>query len=204
MRIRNVENRDDGRPLVLLFLGYAFTPESVSHLSTGPYDLAVVHDYRNLDFDRGFLKNRKIILVAWSMGVWAANKVLAGVPLQSAVAINGTPFGIHDRFGIPRETFRKTIEDFDFELFKKWCFLADISKADFPFSENPEDELRALYEASSEPVSQNIAWTKTIVSKKDLVFPPKASECFECPVRILPAPHYPFFKLRSVEEILAF
>ncbi len=204
MLIQTIVRHNDTRPLVLFFLGYAFTPESVAHLSAGLYDLSVIYDYRNFDFDKRFLKDRKIFLIAHSMGVWAANRVLKGVSLEQAVAINGTPFGIHEKFGISPEAFKRTIDRFDFELFKKWCFLSDASKVNFSFAENPKEELCMLYKASAEPVEQNVAWTKAIVSKKDLVFPPKASECFKCPVKPISAPHYPFFKFRSVEEILAF
>ncbi len=204
MLIQEICRHSSKRPLVLFFLGYAFTPESIAHLDSGTYDLSAVYDYRSLDLDKSVLEKREIILVAHSMGVWAANKVLKDVPLKQAIAINGTPFGIHDTFGIPPETFKRTIDRFDFELFKKWCFLSDASKVNFPFAKNPREELCALYEASSEKVEENVRWDKAIVSKKDLVFPPTASACFQCPVKTLSAPHYPFFKLSSLEEILAF
>ena len=204
MLIQEICRHNPNRPLVLFFLGYAFRPESIAHLDSGLYDLLAVYDYRNLDFDTSFLKDREVILVAHSMGVWAANKVLKDVPLKQAIAINGTPFGIHEKFGIPPETFKRTIDRFDFDLFKIWCFLSDASKVNFPFADNPKEELCALYEASAEPVEENIRWDKAIVSRKDLVFPPTASASFQCPVKTLSAPHYPFFKLSSLEEILAF
>ncbi len=205
MLIQEICRHNPNRPLVLFFLGYAFRPESIAHLDSGIYDLLAVYDYRHLGFEKGIIPDgREIILIAHSMGVWAANKFLKDVPLKQAIAINGTPFGIHEKFGIPSETFKRTIDRFDFELFKKWCFLSDASKVNFPFAENPREELCTLYEASAEPVEQNIAWTKAIVSKKDLVFPPTASACFQCPVKTLSAPHYPFFKFSSLEEILAF
>ena len=204
MHIQEICRHSPERPIVLFFLGYAFTPKSIAHLSSNHYDLSVVYDYLNLNFVKSFLKDRKILLIALSMGVWAANRVLKDIPLKQAIAVNGTPFGIHERFGISPQAFKSSIDRFDFELFKKWCFLSDASKVNFSFAENPKEELCTLYEASTEPVEQNVTWTKAIVSKKDLVFPPKASECFKCPVKPISAPHYPFFKFRSVEEILAF
>lgn len=204
MIIQEICRHSPERPLVLFFLGYAFRPESIAHLASKNYDLFAVYDYRSNEFDPSLLKDREVILVAWSMGVWAANKALKNVPLKQAIAVNGTPFGIHETFGIPPRTFKRTIDRFDFELFKKWCFLSDASKVNFPFAENPKEELCALYEASAEPVEENIRWDKAIVSKKDLVFPPAASACFKCPVKTLAAPHYPFYRLSSLEEILEF
>lgn len=204
MRIQEIISHTDGRPRILFFLGYAFRPDCLSHLNFDGYDLTAVFDYNSLDFDVKNFSPRKNILIAWSMGVWAANRVLKDFPLERAIAINGTPFGIDEAFGIPPETFKKSIDQFDFALFQKWCLLSDLKKANFEFPENPKAELETLYAAAGEPVKENVRWDKAIVSSKDLVFPPKASACFGCPVKTINAPHFPFFKFRSVEEILAF
>lgn len=203
MRIQEILSHGDDRPRILFFLGYAFRPDCLANLDFDGYDLTAVFDYSSLEFDVKNLAPRKNILVAWSMGVWAANRVLKDVPLERAIAINGTPYGIHEIFGIPPKAFKKSIDQFDFTLFQKWCLLSDLGKAEFQFPENPKAELETLYAAASEPVEENVRWDKAIVSSKDLVFPHKASACFRCPVQTVNAPHFPFFKFRAVEEILA-
>ncbi|RAZ61070.1 pimeloyl-ACP methyl esterase BioG family protein, partial [Campylobacter hyointestinalis] len=62
----------DKKKLILLFLGYSFTPSSVKHLNIDDYGLCVVYDYSDLKFDYEILKEKEIYLIAWSMGVWAA------------------------------------------------------------------------------------------------------------------------------------
>ena len=209
MRIQKLICNHENAPLVLVFLGYAFTPDCLKNFDFQNCDVAVVYDYQNFEFENPELfeeiknSNREKILIAWSMGVWVANQFASEIKFQKAVAINGTPFGIHDSFGISKETFKNSIDNFDFEMFKKWCFLGDAAKTNFKFSENPKAELQNFYDHILENVENKIAWDKAIVSKKDVVFPPKASACFACPVQTILAPHFPFFKLKSLEEILA-
>lgn len=204
------ENRN--RKLRLVFLGYSFTPDCISHLEIGNADLSVVNNYRNLDFDKTFLEGRDIELISWSMGVWASNRVLNNVNITKAVAINGTPFGIHEKYGIPKGVFLRTIRRFDFTSFKKWCFGDFLDKANFSFDENPKEELEAIYKACTEDayaaqddneegIASNIRFDKAIISTKDLVFPPQASLMFENRQEI-DAPHYPFFNFKSLDEIL--
>ncbi|WKW29221.1 DUF452 family protein [Campylobacter fetus subsp. venerealis bv. intermedius] len=114
--------KKDGKKLILLFLGYSFTPSCVEHLEVGDFALAVIYDYSELEFDHSFLKDKDIYLVSWSMGVWAANLVLKNIPLKKSIAINGTPFGIDEKYGINAGNFYKTITNYDFENFKKFCF----------------------------------------------------------------------------------
>ena len=209
MRIQKLICNHENAPLVLVFLGYAFTPDCLKNFDFQNCDVAVVYDYQNFEFENPELfkeiknSNREKILIAWSMGVWVANQFASEIKFQKAVAINGTPFGIHKNFGIPPETFQNSIEHFDFELFKKWCFLNDRAQAHFAFSDHPKIELQTLFKASKNVAQNRIRWTKAIVSKKDVVFPPKASSCFECPVHTILAPHFPFFKMNSLEDIFA-
>lgn len=52
----------------------------------------------------------EISLVAWSLGVWAASRVYPFLPpLKAALAINGTPIGIDDSWGIPQRAFDLTV-----------------------------------------------------------------------------------------------
>lgn len=198
--------KDSGKPLILVFLGYSFIPECLKSLETGEFDLAVIYDYKSLDFDAEFknsLKGREIYLIAWSMGVWAANLVLNGVVVKKSIAINGTPLGIDDKFGIPREIFQKSIDEFDFENFKKICFLKELGRVDFGFSEYPKLELESIFSNANSQVQNTIEWDVAIISKKDFIFPPKAcDEYFLCRKIHINAPHFVFFSFKSFGEIL--
>lgn len=194
----------DKKKLILLFLGYSFTPSSVKHLNIDDYGLCVVYDYSDLKFDYEILKEKEIYLIAWSMGVWAANLVLKDIKLKTAVAINGTPFGIDDEFGIKKDIFYKSISDYDFESFKKLCFLgiSENKIKDFKFNQNAKFELINLYKNASQKNEDHINWNKAIISKKDLIFPSKVClDYFKQKAVCINAPHFVFFKFKSFGEI---
>ena len=67
-----------------------------------------------MDFEGEALSGyRKIRLVAWSLGVWAASVVFGKKPVSftEAIAVNGTPCPVHDRWGIPETIFRGTLDN---------------------------------------------------------------------------------------------
>lgn len=100
---------------IVFFNGWAMTPESVEHLALPEgYDLIVLWDYRDLTLPEELAldKYQDIILVAWSMGVWAADVALAEslLPIRRAVAVCGTGYPMDDAYGIPEAVFRGTLE----------------------------------------------------------------------------------------------
>ena len=65
------------------------------------HDLLICYDYQDLKLDFDFSAYQQIRVVAWSMGVWVAERVLQGITLQSVTAVNGTGLPCNDSFGIP-------------------------------------------------------------------------------------------------------
>ena len=195
----------DSKKLIVLFLGYGFDKSSISHLELGDYGLLVVSDYSDLRFDGGILANKDIYLISWSMGVWAANLVLQNTPLKVAIAINGTPFGIDEKYGIKKDIFYKSISEFDFESFKKLCFLG-INKQkfqNFTFNQNAKIELINLYKNAILPCQNHILWDRAYVSKRDLIFDNRAVLAyFKDKAKIINAPHFAFFNFKSFGEIV--
>lgn len=195
----------EAKKLIVLFLGYGFDKSSISHLELGDYGLLVVSDYSNLNFDREILANKDIYLISWSMGVWAANLALKNTPLKVAIAINGTPFGIDEKYGIKKDIFYKSISEFDFESFKKLCFLGinEQKFKDFTFNKNAKIELINLYKNAILPCENAISWDRAYISKRDLVFDNRAVlEYFKDKARIINAPHFIFFNFKSFGEIV--
>ena len=73
----------------------------------------ICYDYCSLQFDPSLLDNyREIHVVGWSMGVWAAARVVPplALPIGRTIALNGTPYQMDDRRGIPEAIFRGTLE----------------------------------------------------------------------------------------------
>ena len=107
--------KEGNSTLLLFFAGWG----SDENLFAGPVqeecDCLLCFDYKDLDFDYSLLEGYKEIRVmAWSMGVWVACQTLAGkeYPYGMRLAVNGTPFPIHDTKGIPESIFQGTLENF--------------------------------------------------------------------------------------------
>ena len=64
--------------LILFFNGWAMTPVTVEHLSIPEgYDVLIFWDYRDDEaVELDFMAYEEVRVVAWSMGVWAADRYL--------------------------------------------------------------------------------------------------------------------------------
>lgn len=106
--------KEGNSTLLLFFAGWG----SDENLFAGPVqegcDCLLCFDYKDLDFDYSLLGVQEIRVMAWSMGVWVACQALAGkeYPYGMRLAVNGTPFPIHDTKGIPETIFQGTLENF--------------------------------------------------------------------------------------------
>ena len=108
--------KKEGHPrLMLFFAGWGSEENLFRRPVEEGYDYLLCFDYRTLDFDYTLIEGyTEIRLLAWSMGVWAASRAFTGhsFPWQMKLAVNGTPFPIDDRRGIPEMIFKGTLEHF--------------------------------------------------------------------------------------------
>lgn len=222
MEITYFSHTPGNRSLLLYFSGWGTTPEVVAHLKLPEgRDYCAFHDFRSIDSPLpDFSSYDEIYLVAWSMGVWAAEALSSRLPhITSAIAVNGTPLPMHDRYGIPKAIFFGTLngldevsrEKFDRRLAGGKKLLA-VYKS---FHARPTDELRSELQEVYDHVSghaddispeTSLKWTVALISEKDLVIPPDNQVSFweKAGVRtkVLPgAGHYPFYAYSSWSEL---
>ena len=101
------------RRLILYFNGWALGPVAVEHLPREQgYDLLILWDYRDDQLDFDFHPYRELRLVAWSMGVWAADRFFSEHPrlrelLVSGTAVAGTGYPMDDVYGIPEAVYHR-------------------------------------------------------------------------------------------------
>ncbi|WP_150539488.1 DUF452 family protein [Actinobacillus vicugnae] len=181
--ISHSKNTDQAN-LIVYFAGWATPPSVVSHLTIpAGYDLLICYDYQDLtlaSFD--FNRYQKIHLVAWSMGIWVAEKTLAHLPFQSATAINGTPFPKHDKWGIPVQIFEGTLQTLNeanrLKFERRICGDKQLLNHYLALSERRtlaeiSAELKQLNLAiDAQAVSPSIHWDHVIIGEKDRIFPP--------------------------------
>ena len=175
--LRRVEGASD---LLLFFAGWGAEPGMFKYDEltdgSGTSDVMMCWDYRDLDFDAGVLEGYSTTRVlAWSMGVWVAGQVLSGLDMAPGyrVAVNGTPFPIHDSLGIPEAVFDGT-----------------LSRT----LEEQREELDALGKAVRGNRPRPFAWTHAVAGLEDMIFPAAnqkaAWAAAGVPVSVLDIPHW--------------
>lgn len=191
--------------LLIYFAGWGTPIEAVSHLVLPQnYDLLICYDYQDPALDFDFSRYQKIRSVAWSMGVWAAERVLQHVPLISATAVNGTGLPCDDEFGIPYDVFKGTLDNLNESTRGKFDRRMCGDKANLAFYqalpqrslEEIRQELTALFnQVQQDKGTDLISWTKAIIGKRDKIFSPLNQARYwavRCPVQETDGEHYLF------------
>ncbi|WP_106829687.1 DUF452 family protein [Parabacteroides pacaensis] len=204
--------------LILFFNGWGAPPSVVAHLCTGDPGtcVKVCYDYTDPAFPADLSAYREIHLVAWSLGVWAAQSVLRNIPLASATAINGTPYPVHDVWGIPVNIFEGTIDHLSEDTFlrftRRMCGSAGVWKEYRKLKntrsvESLKEELRAIRKRYEEARDETVSfpWSRAILSTADAIFP-FTSLCNYWATRVsgltyIDAPHYPFYLWNEWKQI---
>ncbi|HGK6038345.1 TPA: pimeloyl-ACP methyl esterase BioG family protein [Neisseria meningitidis] len=194
-----------GEHLILYFAGWGTPPDAVNHLILPEnHDLLICYDYQDLNLDFDFSAYRHIRLVAWSMGVWAAERALQGIRLKSATAVNGTGLPCDDNFGIPCAVFKGTLENLTENTRLKFERRMCGDKASFEdyqqFPARPFDEIHQELIALFAMIGQDrrtdlICWTNALVGSGDKIFMPANQHRYwtpRCTVREIDGGHYLF------------
>ena len=171
--------------LLLIFSGWAASPEVFRQLETEP------------DTD-----------------LWICYDY-RGMDFEGAIAVNGTPCPVHDRWGIPETIFRGTLDNVTEEGMRRFnrrmCGKRDILQAYEQIPPRPladiREELEYLYAEikKASPASALFnGWTQALISSKDRIFPTENLRAFwqgRCPITEIEAPHYPFYLWKQWDEI---
>lgn len=131
------------------------------------------------------------------------------------IAVNGTPYPIHDSMGIPEAIFDGTLASMSDRTVTKFRrrMCGSVSAMEKLMSTSPSrstdglrDELAAIGQSVRLSTPDNFRWTKAVVGLNDLIFPPAnqkaAWEAEGVPVTISDIPHwdYALFKKLLYED----
>ena len=191
--------------LVIFVLGWAADNNVVSHIDIPDADILTIYDYRDVPTLPENI--RQIIdeypekyLFAWSFGVWAAEQLLSGINFDVAAALNGTPFPVHEQYGIEprrlditiRGLARGGMEQFERRAYGRWYDELTPGLSPRGIEANIA-ELQNLRDLSTSDYSPSINWSKAIVGSEDLIFTPHNMQNYwGNRAVLLPLPHYPF------------
>ena len=170
--------------LMIVFAGWSTRPSLYRGYIRSGFDLMVVYDYSDVEFpDVDCLKEyREICVVAWSFGVAVAHRWLLScpdLPITRTLAVNGTPWPVDDRRGIPCRVFGltlRTLSERSVGEFRKRMFAVSDPMPDFePVGvEHLRGELESISRMGvNDPAREDdiCVWDKVIVSKSDRIIP---------------------------------
>lgn len=197
--------QDDANPdLVLYILGWAATPNAICHIDPPGCDVLACYHYDSIAplSPARFSRYRRIYLFAWSFGVWVAEQCCRQLPLYRAIALNGTPFPVDDRYGMRLRVVMRTMKGLarvGMNPFNEKAYggVRYIPQGPFPGRSLDEkvDELTRLAEWSKADSAAHLHWDKAYIADKDEIFPPAHMHAYWQSVGIgtpFESYHYPF------------
>ncbi|RTI73789.1 pimeloyl-ACP methyl esterase BioG family protein [Campylobacter jejuni] len=193
----------DSKKLIVVFGGFASHPSHFSHLKSDK-NVILFYDYENFDLNFNFKAFDELFLIAFSMGVCVANRLLKELNFKQKIAINGTNLGIDKSKGIHLTIFKKTLQNFKLEHFKEALFKERKSLTkDFIFKDEKvlKIELEKLFDFALTKQEENWLWDKVYSSKKDEIFPPNALKNSFKNLIFLDEPHFAFFHFKTWDEL---
>ncbi|MDO5651578.1 MAG: DUF452 family protein [Moraxella sp.] len=215
MQTQHIRHNHDNSALIVYFAGWGTSPELVRHWQLpSDTDVLLCWDYRNLTLDFDFTRYQSLYLVAWSMGVWAAEQCVADLSFVRAVAINGTPLLIHDDLAIVQAVFEGTLHGFDEQTRTKFerrmCGNRELLHAYQASPLRPtaqiHQELMAVYQAMPQAKRPSIAWQKAIIGRQDKIFPSANQLEFwrqtGCQIVQLDVPHFALMAFDDWSDVL--
>lgn len=206
MQIEWILGAPNNTQLIIYFAGWGTSPELVKawEIPQG-YDLLLIWDYRTLTLNVDVSQYSKLHLVAWSMGVWAAEQLVARLNFSSAVAINGTPVLVDDQQGIPEVIFQGTLNGFNemtrSKFDRRMCGNHELLAQYHAVARRSTDEVSAELVAVAEQLASakkpKIAWQKALISKQDHIFPTVNQQYYwqqqdNVAIVLLDGPHFVF------------
>lgn len=214
-----------GSDSLLIWLnGWGMDSSVFSHWGDPPLRVMELHDYRNLSEGLSQLKETSglyshILVVAWSMGVWAWPRLsthLRDFPIR-AVAINGTPFPRHNHWGIPEAVFDATLQGMSpasLDLFYRNMFNeADLHHRFIQYNQPQRslpdlvEELAAIRDHSVLTFSpREDFFHKVLISRKDRIVPARNQRNYwegHPDIQFLGGGHHCFYEWDSWEDFFA-
>lgn len=218
MRSEWLHHRERER-LILFCNGWAMDEIPLGPLGSHEWDVLMFCNYVDLvpDIDLAglFAAYGEIVLISWSMGVWAGQQLFAAhrESLSGSLAVNGTLCPIHDRFGIPEDLVRATLTHFDekgrLKFYHRMCrdrelYRSFLAKQPRRSLAGQKRELTSLLEMVRCDSGENTIYHRALVAGQDFIMP-TANQLNYWPkkkVRRVDGYHFLFYNYKSWDELV--
>lgn len=204
-----VISNSGGSQATLWFLGWGFD-SSIEPYVKSDGDTVLLWDYTTLDLDLDLGHWQAYDVVAWSMGVWAAETFVQTHPdiaITSMTAMNGTPLPADAEQGIGARLIQATVMRWDDRNRHKFA-LRIAGDAQTLTQVEPlmtgratadqKAELESILAAQANPQPNALTWDRAIIGQADQIFTPDAQRRYWAShahqVEERDMPHWPFPK----------
>lgn len=185
MKYEFLRRGEGGGRLLLIFAGWGsdgrIFREACDALPAG-WDALCVSGYDRAEFDRTLLGGYSTIyLVAWSLGVAAAGRMLSRDEITCAVAVNGTPHPVSDNFGIPTAIYEGTFRTLDERNLRKFRRRMVQNGEEFarvlevlpetPDIEALKNQLSFIQAFTTSEAPSGLSWDNVYISTDDRIIP---------------------------------
>jgi biotin synthesis protein BioG len=207
--------------LIVFCNGWGMDGAPLRSFSSHDFDVFMLYDYRSMsdqpDIEKIVLPYEEVILIGWSIGVWAGQKLFSGDThlFDRTIACNGTLCPVHDRFGIPHEVFQETLSDYDesgrIKFYRRMCRKKKILSSFLDNKpertlENQRAELAALQGMVDCTSVKYSIYNQIIISESDWIIPTANQLDFWDGVQIrrIPGFHFLFYNWQNWDQLLYF
>lgn len=214
--------KNQSQKLIIFFNGWGLDDNPFCHMESQNYDVLIFQDYRNLSLPDSFLAitapYASVSLIAYSMGVWSAHRLLADYSFSPtfSLAINGTLNPIHDRFGIPSSVYDEQINNFDrnqIQHFYRRMFSREDDYQRFidycpkrAWQDQLEELICLKQTINQAPMDLTAGqYDAAIISRQDKIMASRHQLRFwknQCDLHMIDAGHFPFFRWSSWEALM--
>ncbi len=208
-----------GKEKLLLFCnGWGMDHVPFQFLVSHDWDVLMFSNYKDLvpdvDLNALFETHGDVVLVSWSMGVWAGQQVFGSYQneLNGSLAINGTLCPVHDRFGIPENVFRATLAQFDekgrLKFYHRMCrdralYRTFLSNQPERSLAGQKRELACLLDTVNCEAAEEAIYQRALVADHDFIMP-TANQVNYWPqkkIRRVDGYHFLFYVYESWDEL---
>jgi len=204
-----IDNNSDN--LLLFFTGWGCDESEFEHLKSD-YNVLLLYDYTDLNFNFDFSKYKKIDLISFSAGVFIASITNLDVKINKKIAVSGNPYLFDEKFGLSKEiqnVLSTVTEENADDFARNYLIKTDEEWQKFHHSKRTIDSCQAEFENLKnlyKKNKQNIRdiFDSAIIGLDDVIFNITAQkEFYGKRLKFVEnARHNLFFKINKYEEIL--
>lgn len=184
MKCELIKN-NGGDALIIFFAGWSSCPLSLKSFRPEGWDVLFVYDYSDLQMPveaiAAMTEYKRFALVAHSFGVAVAHSFIDILPeCEMTVAVCGTLYPVHDKYGIPQRVFKLTergiakegINQFNLKMCGDKIKDFTPSKLDFKEQCAALSLLGETFTSDKElEVSEINKWKVAVICMKDTIIP---------------------------------